>query len=264
MTVLPSSVAAARNFSRAADRYAQWAVPQRSAADHLAGLLAPHHLDGPALDIGCGTGFLVEALRRRSPALPIHAIDVAPGMVAHCRKSFAGHDGLSFEVADIQGYTPGAHHPLVVSNCCLQWVEDQRTVLARIASFRPATLALAVPVRGSLPELTSAYRSTMGRDFPGLVMASAEEYQHWCAAVGLKVRHAGTRTMGHWLRDGMEALRALRIIGATFGGHGRHARLSPAEVRALASVYTDLHHQPGRGVPQTYQILFLLAEAPDG
>lgn len=260
MTVLPSSAATARNFSRAADRYSKWAVPQRASARHLAGLLPERCLDGAALDIGCGTGFLVEELRRRAPALPIHAIDVAPGMVGYCRERFAGGAGLGFEVADITSYTPRAPFSLAVSNCCLQWVRDQGAVLRRIAGFGVSTVALAVPVEGSLPELSAAYRRVTGRRLGGLDMHGEGDYAAWCAEAGLRILHAGTRSLGHWLPGGMDALRALRVIGAGFGGHAGHVHLPPAEVRELARVYTELFGEPGHGVPQTYRILFILAE----
>ena len=65
MQVLVHNDAVARNFSAAASSYERWADPQRRTARRLMNMLPPTGRVNTILDVGCGTGFLVEMLHDR-------------------------------------------------------------------------------------------------------------------------------------------------------------------------------------------------------
>jgi SAM-dependent methyltransferase len=56
-------------------------------------------VDGPVLDVGCGTGSVALELRRRWPGRSVWAVDVAPAYLAFARGR-AGAEGIAFEQAD--------------------------------------------------------------------------------------------------------------------------------------------------------------------
>jgi ubiquinone/menaquinone biosynthesis C-methylase UbiE len=86
------------------------------------------------LDVGCGTGYLLQILGRRYPdAQQLCGIDAAPQMIATA-SSFAGDDRLSFTVgvAEELGYPDGTFD-LVVSTTSFDHWADQKAGLVECA-----------------------------------------------------------------------------------------------------------------------------------
>jgi len=164
----------------------------------------------------------------RYPGVALRGIDLAPGMVEHCRRRFADRAPRpAFEVADADhcARPPGA---LVVSNCTFQWLEDVPRALAamrrkpgaaggwpsgpcwpgRWPSWTPATArhrrradARAGPL-GRRP-----LAGGIGRAGLGLLEPPSE-------AASLAIEHASP----------LDVLRALRGIGAWLGGRDSRKR----------------------------------------
>jgi malonyl-CoA O-methyltransferase len=204
----------ARAFDRAED-YDAHAHIQRSAAEYLAARIAGLGIDPsrPALEIGCGTGFLTEALVTRWPSLSLTASDVAPAMIERTRSRIG--DTIAYAIID--GEDPGgiadSGYGLIASNLAFQWFADLGSTLSRLtACLAPGGwLVFSTLAAGTFREWTKAQTAAgiigLTRTYPDLGMIEA-------------MTPAGTRidVSGYLLKEqhasGRDFLRGLKAIGA--------------------------------------------------
>jgi malonyl-CoA O-methyltransferase len=113
----------ARAFHRQADEYDRHAFVQKRVVQHLDRLMASHIDTSPdfALDIGCGTGALLEAMNRRYPLTSLTGLDLAFNMT---RKSLLRLAGRAQLVNGDAGRLPFRDRTfdLVVSTSTFQWI----------------------------------------------------------------------------------------------------------------------------------------------
>jgi malonyl-CoA O-methyltransferase len=130
-----SAEIAARFGARAAS-YELHAGLQRAVADKLACLLPT--IDRPrVLELGCGTGLFSRHLLERYPNGSFVLTDVAPAMIAECRRNLApvGDARISFEVMDAGEAGGHAVLDLIVSSMTLHWLADPAKSLARLVKL---------------------------------------------------------------------------------------------------------------------------------
>ncbi len=110
------------------------------------------------LDLGCGTGELTRELHRGLSAEETVGVDSSPAMLERSR-AFE-EPGLSFRHESIETYTPEEPVDVVFSNAALQWVDDHRTLIPRIARFVApgGQIAIQVPANDDQPSHTVAAR----------------------------------------------------------------------------------------------------------
>jgi trans-aconitate 2-methyltransferase len=81
------------------------------------------------VDLGCGTGEVTLALKRRWPKADVEGIDSAASMLAKARD-------LSREIAwtlgDIAGWSPNRPPDLIFSNAALQWLDGHETLFPHL------------------------------------------------------------------------------------------------------------------------------------
>ena len=107
----------AARFGARAESYELHAGLQRAVADKLARLLP--QLDRPrVLELGCGTGLFSRHLIQRYPSGSFVLTDVAPAMIAQCRRNLTptGNAHVSFEVMDAGEAGGHAGLDLIVSS----------------------------------------------------------------------------------------------------------------------------------------------------
>jgi malonyl-CoA O-methyltransferase len=149
----------AHAFDRAAD-YDAHARVQRHAAHRLAERIAALPLP-PApriLEIGCGTGFLSEALLDRLPAADALLTDIAPAMLARCRDRLGDRPNVRYCAMDGEAPDTAPGFDLICSSFTFQWFADPAASLPRLAALlRPGgRLAFATMLDGSLAEWHAA------------------------------------------------------------------------------------------------------------
>lgn len=144
-----------RRFDAAAGTYDGHAGTQMRVAAALAErvLAQPLATAPEVLEIGCGTGFLTAALAPRLPGCRWLATDLAPNMVAACRRRAL--PGVELRVMD--GEEPdldGRRFDLIVSSLAVQWFADLPAGLARLhGMLRPGgVLALTTLGADTFPE----------------------------------------------------------------------------------------------------------------
>ena len=202
----------ARRFGAAAGSYEGAATLQRLVAERLtarivAGIPHPATATTRILEIGCGTGLLTRALRRRLPRADIVATDLAPDMIAVCRRGLSGDARLRLLAMD--GARPAVRggFDLVCSSLALQWLGDPEAVLRSWNGLLApgGRLMIATLADGSLAEWRAAHAAE-GLADGGLVLPTLDRLRltaRWDLETVI-VPHA----------DGLDFLRTLRRVGA--------------------------------------------------
>ena len=117
----------ARNFSRYAHLYDQYADVQMQAAAKLVESIKGNNFC-KILEIGCGTGNYTALLRNRFRSAKIKALDVSEKMISLARDKLKNKD-IEFIVADAEQINLNGDYDLITSNACFQWFSGLREVL---------------------------------------------------------------------------------------------------------------------------------------
>ncbi len=269
----------ARNFSRAAAHYDAATPVQQRSAEALFALLrdfaphftvCPHTSCRPALlDVGVGSGRLFALAQRHLANFAeweLHGIDFAPQMLALTRKHWP-QARLRCCDAERCDY-PFGSYDLILSNFTLQWCEQPALLLQRlVAALRPSVsggcLVVALPLRGSLSELTELLRQLSGAALPLHPLPCREDFaespgEDFVALQGPSGPLAGRADVQVEYREqnlsmvypsAYAALRAIKRAGAQTVGSG----LVPLS-------YAVLHRLRQREGPfvVSYRVLFIL------
>lgn len=180
----------------AADPYATCFAYSRRRLDALLDADLPRRGDGlRLLDVGCGTGHHLAALRLRG--FEVAGVDGSPDMVVHAR---ANNPGAPIERADVEAIPfPSGSFDLVLCVEVLRYLPTLDPCLAEIARvLRPGGVCLATAApRWNLNGYWLVNRFVSSVGVPGLVrlrqyFTTSEALRRACAAVELSdVRVSG-------------------------------------------------------------------------
>lgn len=252
--------AAARNAARKqrvrhafdqADAYDENAFLQKQVARYLGAQIVRLGLNDDAriLEVGCGTGFLAEAVLNQLRRPDWLMTDIAPAMVNRCRLRFRHERNFRFALLD--GENPKlpkreAPFDLVCSNLAAQWFADLPTALERLFAFvKPGgALVVSTLADGSLAEWVEAH-SELGYvagtpHYPGLSTLGAIELQG-------SQRQLDERRFLDRHANGLTFLRSLRAIGAGTPRDG-HRPLCLSEMRKVIRQFE------AKGASVTYHV----------
>lgn len=232
-------------FAQARD-YDRQARVQRAVAEALADRIAALPLP-PAprvLELGCGTGFLTQALIARGIGGVWQVTDLAPAMVERCKARVGETPQRRFATLDGEYGTPaGGPFDLVCSSLALQWFDDGPAALARMAGWlAPGGHCLVTTLgAGTFPEWRAAHAAEgLEPGTPAFPPASA-----FAALPGLSLsvahhaeQHADARGFLHALKD----------IGAGTA-RGGHRPLPPAALRRVMRRFEQA------GAVATYEVV---------
>jgi trans-aconitate 2-methyltransferase len=93
------------------------------------------------IDLGCGTGEITLALKRRWPEAEVSGLDSAPAMLAKAR---ALGDEVEWIEADIARWSPERPFDLIFSNAALQWLDGHEALFVRLVEALAPQGLLAV------------------------------------------------------------------------------------------------------------------------
>jgi malonyl-CoA O-methyltransferase len=246
----------ARSFSRAANSYDRAATLQRRVADELFSLLAHQRAPQTLVDLGCGTGYSLPALRQRFNDAQLIGVDLAEGMLAYasehhsedCQQWVCG-DAEDLPLAD-------ASIDLLFSSLSLQWCENVSALFSEIdrvlAPGGKAFIATLGPE--TLFELREAWQNVDGyahvnRFIPRQALDTA------IAASGLRVQWRQATEVLYY--PTVTALtRELKQLGVSNVNRDRPQGLaSRKRLQALQQAY-ETFRQPA-GLPASYQVWYL-------
>lgn len=122
------------------DLYARFAAPRLRPAMDLLAQTGPL-MEGPVVDLGCGTGAMGDALASRFPKNRLIGIDNSAAMLAKARAVSAYDDLIEDDAGHWAPDTPPA---LIYSNAALQWLPDHAELFPRLLRLLPSGGQLAV------------------------------------------------------------------------------------------------------------------------
>lgn len=227
-------------FSAACD-YDRHAHVQRLVARRLATRIAalPLPPSPRVLELGCGTGFLTQALIERGIGGEWLITDIAPAMVERCRARVGDAPGRRFEALDGEYGSPDCDEgfDLICSSLTTQWFDDQETALARMLRWlAPGGQCLFATLgAGSFAEWRQAHERE-GFD-PGTPAFASLRY----LLAMLPDAQCGPLHVERFVEthDGaLDFMRSLRAIGADTAAR-RHRPLDPAAMRRVMRNFQD-------------------------
>jgi malonyl-CoA O-methyltransferase len=245
------------NFGKVADHYHQNARLQKQVALDLARQFELMQLrPNTFLDLGCGSGFVMDALADYFPGASYCGVDLSLEMLGLCNNDVFL---MSRVVADAH-CLPFSHHSFecVVSNLMLQWSTDIKSLLAethRVLVEGGMFLATTLGA-GSFPELRAACEQ-VGQSMPTNPMVDLHD-------LGDLMYHSGfsesvTSSIEYTLMfDSPEAVLAhFKKLGAhtKMPNRASESTLSYQAYKRLLEVYVQYESEGGK-FPLTYQVIF--------
>lgn len=132
-------------FSKAAATYDKGAEFQYFAAQKLVDSITtpPKHI----LDIGCGTGIVTALLQQKFPDIFATLVDISPQMLAVARQKLGNKNmnyicGLADDVSLINTIIQDKSVDLIVSNLCLQWLNNPVQIIKTYQSYAPVAISV--------------------------------------------------------------------------------------------------------------------------
>ncbi len=165
------------------------------------------------LDVGCGPGKLLEALRRLRPDLELHGVDISAEAVARARAK-----GFDAEVRDVAADPPERDYDTICLMTVLEHIPDAEAVMRALIPRCRRQFLVAIPnlgfvehrlrlaLFGRMP-LTGVWYDVREH----VRFWTVRDFRHWVRALGLELAgiHA---THGSWLRRAMPSLLASQIV----------------------------------------------------
>lgn len=123
-----------KSFSSHAEQYETLALVQKRVSDRFFELFTGQlALSQTLLDVGSGTGRLVNTLRQKLPQISVTGVDLAYGMVSCAKKRFAGNFDIKLVCGDAETlpFRDGSFD-MVVSTSTYQWLSPLGAPFAEV------------------------------------------------------------------------------------------------------------------------------------
>jgi len=218
---------------------------------------SPVPLVSPALDAGCGTGYVSRLLASQSEVSQITALDHALSMCQETRlpRVICG----DLESLPIQGACQQSY----CSSLAWQWTNPTQSAAEAYRVLRhKGGLAVATLGPQTLMELDQAFTGT--DQYPHVLgFRSPEEYRHALEAAGFE--HIVILRKIHKVHgpDVASLIRNIRTLGAgELGGQRRRPGLLGKKAWQLIQANYETMREP-QGLPLSYDALYLYAIKPD-
>lgn len=162
------------------------------------------------VDLGCGPGNGMAALRQRWPDAQILGVDSSADMLERARQSTAGDSGIEYQHMDIRTLELERKADLIVSNAALQWIPEHRGLLPHVQRQLAPGGILAVQIPGNFAEPSHRLLAEFAAQEPyrehidpaAMLQRTAEvsDYMHDVAGPGWHVQ--GWETTYHHVLQG--------------------------------------------------------------
>jgi malonyl-CoA O-methyltransferase len=253
-----------RSFDSQAHEYDRHAIVQKRVLERFVRLLPSSPEPTEILDIGSGTGVLLEKLAVSYPEARLVGLDMAFGMGMAARDRLAGNDRTGFVTADAENLPfAAASFDLVVSTSTFQWLETLEPAFKELHRvLKPGgRFCFALFGRQTLFELRDSYRLAV--QAAGVAGSDRTHSFKDVDYVGTALQLAGLEK--EYLVSELEIethpdvphlLRSIRRIGA--GNAVSMAGRGLAERRVMLTMMEHYRKEFGNenGVPATYEVIY--------
>lgn len=253
------------NFARAAQGYADVAVLQREVEDRLLEQL--DHLRVPptrVLDVGAGTGRGAALIKQRWPKAEVIALDAALPMLREVKKRARLFRPLRRVCGDASALPlADASVDLIVSNLCLQWVDDLPATLDGFRRvLRPdGFLLFSTFGPDTLVELREAFGAADAVPHVS-PFAAIQQVGDALMAAGFRDPVLDRDLFTLTYPDAFALMRELRAMGAGNALDTRRRSLTGRQrMQAMVAAYDTLRRADGR-LPASWDVIYAHAWGP--
>ncbi len=256
----------AKAFHKNADQYDRHALVQKRVVTQLAGSVALHLDRAPKhiLDVGTGTGALLELLHDRYPTARLTGVDIAHNMCLKSRQKMGASCQIVNGNAEALPFKTGVFD-LVVSASVLQWVSDLPAAIGEMCRVVApgGSINAAFFCHGTLDELQHCLHDVTVRGSSIMSRLHGFWTVDGVTAIINSMEFAraviSVETEVDWYDDLHSLLRAIKNIGAGAVSGGSERGLGWRGLLQEASLrYQKLYGVNGR-IPATYKVLYLTA-----
>lgn len=251
--------AVAHSFSKAAERYDQFAQLQRDIGVQLLTDVNRQSVE-QVLDLGSGTGHFTEKLCRIYPDCQMTCLDLSQAMLEQVAKKQLPQ--VSCLQGDIDNL-PFAENQfdLIFSNLVVQWSEDLLGCLKQLEKSlnTGGTLHFSTLLDGSLHELKQAWKAVDQHPHTNsfLSLDTVKEQLQRCGFTKVNVK-TETRTLHY--ENVIEVMRALKGIGANHVHDQQPLAIKGRKlITLLEKGYAPFVNKQGQ-LNLTYQICYVEAQ----
>ncbi len=247
----------AQSFARASKHYEDYAGLQKHVAVELMVALGP--IEGTLVDLGCGTGFCLEAL---PSALDVIGLDLALPMLERARAHYPEYSWVNADMESLPFADDSVD--VFVSSLAIQWCSDERRLFSEIQRcLKPGGRFLFSSLGpDTLHELSRAWQSAD----PQYVHVNQFQPPQWllqCATdSGLTLAEYSQHPQVLQYADVRSLMRDLKGIGAHNVNAGSNRGLTGKGVMsAVARAYEDERNESGM-LPASYQVYYVELHKP--
>lgn len=257
-------------FHQKAVEYDQHVLVQKRVVANLARSVELHLKQPPGhlLDVGTGTGALLERLHSMYPAACLTGIDIALNMCLRTQQKLGNDCRIVNGDAECLPFRSGAFD-LIVSASALQWVGDLPAALHEIRRVvRPGgSISLAFFCQGTLGELQYCFRDATGRcgaDNSRRIsrlhaFRTVDDAKSILNKMDFERVVVTVETEVDWYDDLHSLLRSIKNIGAGTVSGGTEIGLGWRGIlQETSRLYQERYGRNGR-IPATYKVLYLSA-----
>jgi malonyl-CoA O-methyltransferase len=258
-----------RDFNRAAKTYDTFAALQRKVSERLFNIQSLQNQLTKAqigqerrtiLEIGCGTGYFHELLRKNKIYLPLIQIDIAPAM-CEIAASYASPPeyGRTHTCAADMHHLPFADNSfnIIFSSMTMQWAEniEQVFIEAKRVLSNGGDFAFSIVGNDSLFELQQSFLLA-NLSSPIHSFSSQNEIKEKLIQAGLAESEVFTETITMFYDDIYSLLRAIKNVGASYKNNNQKGLLGKKHFEKVEKIYHSKFATP-KGLPLSWNIIYI-------
>ena len=249
----------ASSFSSVSKSYDKYAGLQREVAREL--VRWTHEVKGRVADLGCGTGFCIEALLDRySNISSVAAVDIAPNMLRHAQsKKISDLLPIHFCQADIEHLPFCADQfDFVISSLAIQWCEDLHSMFSGVyeSLSENGRFAFSNLGRKTLNELRLAWSEADSAHVHVNQFFSEQEIVEAAESTGFEMDKLSVQEKIMEYSAVVDLMRDLKGIGAhNINGGSAKGLTGKSTIKTLEAAYERFRLGNG-SLPATYEVQY--------